>query len=85
MLIRINIKMVFENGMSAPNRMMRLSTKVSSATTRMMTTIRINSRLRRRMSSELSFALLFLSFDLNMANMAGTLPGLPGIIIEHQN
>ena len=50
MFIRMNIKMVLETGMSAPNRIRRASKKVKRATIRRMQGISTSSRLRRRFS-----------------------------------
>ena len=51
MLIRINIKMVLETGISAPKVITRFSTRVSTATATMMMTESTASRFRRLRSS----------------------------------
>lgn len=69
----MNIKMVFEIGISAPKRIMRLSRNVRSATTTIITKMRKTSRFRRRKSSPVIVGFVSVALDLNMVKMAGQL------------
>ncbi len=70
MLIRMNINTVLDTAISAPNLMIRLSTSVKRATTKRITRIRINSRLRRLRSFSESQDFL-LNLGLFMAFLVG--------------